>query len=188
MQSPRVHDGVYIYYNILENIGWGDGAWGFGISIGQGAADAETRNIYILNNVIQAGATGTARGGIYMNSSYLLEDVFIRNNIIVNMVAYGCIIFWDGAGTIDKITITNNILYNNVNSNDFYYRNGKSVTNLVNSDDIEDNPDFVSTSDFHLQAGSPAINAGLATGQAFITTDYDDVAISNPPEIGAYEF
>jgi hypothetical protein len=48
------------------------------------------------------------------------------------------------------------------------------------------NPLFVSAgSDFHLQAGSPAIHAGINVG---LSTDYDGSAWYNPPSIGAYEY
>ena len=48
------------------------------------------------------------------------------------------------------------------------------------------NPLFVSSGDYHLQAGSPAIGKGLSiTG---LTTDYAGNAVKNPPSIGAYEY
>jgi hypothetical protein len=51
---------------------------------------------------------------------------------------------------------------------------------------VNADPLFVSTSDFHLQAGSPAINTGVDVG---LTTDYagHTVPIGPYPDIGAYE-
>lgn len=46
-------------------------------------------------------------------------------------------------------------------------------------------PLFVSTSDFHLSVGSPAINAGVSVS---LTPDLDGVTVSDPPEIGCYEY
>ena len=184
VQESRIHEDIHIYYNIMENMGWGDSAWNFGISIGQGAVDAITRRVYVYNNVISGGTSGAIRAGVFINSTNEIYDIFIRNNIIQNVVSYGCITFWDSAGTIEDITIQNNILYNNVNGNDFYYHNGKVVTNLVNSDDIEGDPLFVSASDFHLQAGSPGLNAGLNLG---LTSDFEGNAVDATPDIGAYE-
>lgn len=47
-------------------------------------------------------------------------------------------------------------------------------------------PLFISAGrDFHLQAGSPAINAGLSTG---LLEDYTGAPIFENPDIGAYEF
>lgn len=84
----------------------------------------------------------------------------------------------------------------NIENNDMYncgetlwYFTGCTVTNDTTQNNIITDPLFVTPgSDFHLQAGSPCINAGLATGLAFITTDYDEVAVDDPPEIGAFEY
>jgi hypothetical protein len=44
----------------------------------------------------------------------------------------------------------------------------------------------VSAQDVHLQAGSPAINAGTASGAP--TVDIDNGLRESSPDIGAYEF
>jgi parallel beta-helix repeat protein len=49
------------------------------------------------------------------------------------------------------------------------------------------NPLFVGGGDYHLQAGSPAINAGTATGYIYVE-DFDGVVVGSPPCVGAYEF
>lgn len=56
-----------------------------------------------------------------------------------------------------------------------------------NTSKIAADPLFVgaSTGNFHLQAGSPAIRAGINIG---LTTDLDGHGVANPPSIGAYEF
>jgi len=50
---------------------------------------------------------------------------------------------------------------------------------------VEADPLFVSTSDFHLQAGSPAINAGVDVGPAL---DFLGSPIYGLPDMGAYEY
>lgn len=50
---------------------------------------------------------------------------------------------------------------------------------------VVSDPLFISSSDFRLQAGSPAINAGVDVG---LTTDYLGHPIIDFPDIGAYEF
>ena len=190
LQASKIEERIYIYYNVFEDIGFADNAWAFGIWVGQGVADAITRYIHIYNNVIKSNASGSTRAGIVIESTNSISYVYIRNNIILNVAGYGCIAFWDWVGghTIDEIDIQYNIYYNNVNSNDYYYYGAAAATNLTDANNIEDNPDFISASNFRLQAGSPAINAGVATGQAFITTDYAGATVADPPEIGAYEY
>jgi hypothetical protein len=50
---------------------------------------------------------------------------------------------------------------------------------------VSGDPLFMSFTDFHLQPGSPAINEGVNVG---LTEDYDGEVVSDPPEIGAYEY
>jgi hypothetical protein len=51
---------------------------------------------------------------------------------------------------------------------------------------VKSNPLFVNAgTDFHLQAGSPAIGAGASTVSGVVTDDYDIVAPVVPPDIGA---
>ena len=52
---------------------------------------------------------------------------------------------------------------------------------------VKSDPLFVSSSDFHLQPSSPAINAGVDVG---LTSDYDSISLPRGAgfEIGAYEY
>ena len=59
------------------------------------------------------------------------------------------------------------------------------AASAVDASSVEDNPLFISSTNYHLQYGSPATNAGIYVG---LTNDYDGVAVGNPPEIGAYEY
>ena len=90
---------------------------------------------------------------------------------------------------VDATQNPGTVYYQNNHSNNtsdaIYYRAGRAITDLQTADNQTGDPLFVSTSDFHLQAGSPCINAGIDVG---LTTDYDGRAVGNPPEIGAYEY
>jgi hypothetical protein len=58
-------------------------------------------------------------------------------------------------------------------------------SNIIESDGGAD-PNFVSApSDFHLNAGSPAIDGGVDVG---LTTDYEGKTLSGMPDLGAFEF
>jgi hypothetical protein len=87
-------------------------------------------------------------------------------------------------GYVDYFTFTNNISYG-CTSNVASISSSVTVTNDTVDAPINDDPLFVSSSDFHLQSGSPAIGAGVDVG---LLTDYDNRTVGNPPEIGAYEY
>jgi hypothetical protein len=53
------------------------------------------------------------------------------------------------------------------------------------SDSLTYTKTYPDISDYHLQSGSPAINAGVDVG---LTTDYQGRSIVGLPDIGAYEF
>ena len=59
-----------------------------------------------------------------------------------------------------------------------------SATHGQDADSLSADPLFVSSSDFRLQAGSPAINAGVDVG---LTSDRSGTWIRGLPDIGAYE-
>ena len=183
-QANRTQSRIYINYNILENIGYTDNGWGWSIPIGDNrSSTAVYEEIYIDNNVI----TGSSRAHIMMSSLGIIRNIYIRNNVVSGATYYGWLAFWSETGPISNIYLRNNNLYNNVNNNNIYYRSGKTVTNLVQTNNIYTNPLFVGGSpyDFHLQSISPAIDAGLDVDLSF---DYDSVAVGATPEIGAYEW
>ena len=145
--------------------------------------------LYILNNTITAIAGATYRG-IGITAHGTITNMNIQNNIIYGFDNHGINISERVAGvlTIDTLNVTYNNLYSN-GTNTVVVGGTVDVTDDdITTGNITTDPTFESTSDYHLQAGSGCINAGIATGLAFITTDNDDVAVGNPPEIGAYEY
>jgi uncharacterized repeat protein (TIGR02059 family) len=62
---------------------------------------------------------------------------------------------------------------------------GNSVSNYEFLNNQKVDPLFVSSTNFHLQATSPAIGKGLTL--AGLTTDYEGKTLNIPPSIGAYE-
>jgi hypothetical protein len=93
-------------------------------------------------------------------------------------------LFYDHTGSIGGLQITNNIFYGN-GINSATIPAGITVTNYTSTPNYTSNPLFVSTTDFHLQSGSPARDTGINVG---LTNDKDGVAWHNPPSIGAYEY
>ena len=187
---------LYFYYNIFSNCGYSDGLYAFGgiQFVGSAAATGDLCSyVYIYNNVFEADG---ARGLIHLQSPYNLDHFYIRNNICIDAASYGWLNVWDklgddttNTGTYDSFFIENNLLYNNANANAIYYRGGKAITNLTGwspqTNILGSDPLFVSATDFHLQAASPAIGAGMDVD---LLTDYDGVSVGAIPEIGAYEY
>ena len=192
-------DGFYIYYNIFENLGKNNSTQaGYGITNSivnvtkdtgsEVTFDATVNDFVVANNVIYHSVLTAF--GLYLTATDSVSghgatwtNVLVVNNIF-GIMYWPC--QWKDQ-TLDYVTVKENIFHDAEDTTMF---NNCTVTNDDVEAGVDDNPDFIGGApfNFHLQAGSPAINAGVATGQAFITTDYDDEAIANPPEIGAYEF
>ncbi len=91
-----------------------------------------------------------------------------------NVVTYGN----TDSGIYDNGSSHGLITYSIINDTQKFW-GGMTSSHLLTSD-----PKFISSSDFHLQPGSPAINAGVDVG---LTSDYRGLSIVGAPDIGAYE-
>ena len=171
---------LYVYYNLFDNLGTninGKG-WALRYTPYPMSSSANTvSNWNIWNNVILAGTGHSTAYGIQL--PYGTASGFsVRNNIIIG--------FSQGAvqesniGTMSGVSIENNIFNNNGNSNAPIYFGSATIGNNIIGD-----PLFVSSSDYHLKSNSPAISKGIYIG---LTSDYEGKTVSNPPEIGAYEY
>lgn len=149
--------------------------------IRQGGTSGFTMSNYsIYNNVISGvpGSTSELTSGILLPTNGTAINFELRNNIIQNFF-HAPIKTASGTGTIAGLDITNNIYYNNGDGNTFYTTGGIIPTELVNIDNLQVNPLFVSSTDFNLQSGSPAIDAGYEMGEVFSGSATD---------IGLYEY
>jgi hypothetical protein len=172
---------ITIRYNIFNNLGSADGLSrsGYGIYFNTATGGINVCNgFYVYNNVFigHVGTTLTGWGIEIPDNFATISNVSIRNNIVENFddePAYG-------STAVSGLSIENNIFYNNGHNNiPVYSGSGTVQKNLTG------NPLFISSTDFHLQASSPAIGKGQSiTG---LTTDYDGNTLNDPPSIGAYE-
>jgi hypothetical protein len=182
-------DNIWIYYNVFENIGNSTDNWGFGIFIHSyynGVAKPMS-NIYVYNNVIDAATEAYAGIGIWMMGD--ITNLKIKNNIINgNFEDYAISARLQApaaAATIAGLDVTNNDLYG-TGGDSFYHVAGITITGENVADNITTDPLFVSTTDFHLQSASPAINAGIDVG---LTTDYSGHHMYGAAwDVGAYEW
>jgi len=170
---------IYIYYNLFTDVRLSGTGW-FGYCFDINMAVATTMdNVRILNNVVYA-PEATLYAFIESNdATTTVTNAMIRNNIVCNANQGVRLI----NGTVTTINVDNNNFYNVSTVTNY---TGATVTGDTYNNNITTDPTFVTNgSDFHLQAGSPCINAGIDVG---LTTDYDGRAVDNPPEIGAYEY
>ncbi len=162
----------------------------------------------VYNNIFaNAGFDGTAEG----QNAVLIDDrprypsnlpplqIYFINNTIVN-AARVAITFYNDYGTVG----TGNIIANNLISQPGYYKvypnfaflymqAGMSVTvsNNINAPtNAEVNYVNAANNDFHLLAGSKAINAGMNVGAYGVTSDYDNVQrpYGAAYDVGAFEY
>jgi len=137
-------------------------------------------DISILNNTVSR--PGSSNPAIYQSS----PNVTVKNNIFVSG-KYVTVL----AGGEVGISYNNNLYYGG--GTDRFSWLGSAYQSLAtwkaaSSQDVasfETNPLFASGS-YHLDTGSPAINAGADIGISF---DYDDnpVPYGDAPDIGAFE-
>jgi hypothetical protein len=185
-------DHCYIYYNLIEGLGQTTNNYSLGVALkpyGVLVDPVIFDNIYIDNNTIISGTTYHGYTGVSIETVSSMTNIYVRNNIIQNFGS-NAIVYAYAFGTPSGSThyIQDNIFYNN-NSNTVRYSGITGINFTPSGGYIStSNPLFVSSGDFHLQSGSPAINAGVHITTPPITTDFDSVTIGNPPDIGAYEF
>jgi len=187
-QASRSQDNIYVYYNIFEDMGYADDEWCSAVTYNSNQATATFTGIYYQNNVLSANSTHPSRRGWDFNFAGKIDELYIQNNIILNFDSspFGLA---NCTGTIDSLYSQNNDIYNCGNSNNFYFYTGKSITNYVNENNINVDPQFDAGSRylFFPESDSPVINAGLDVG---LTLDYlgNEVPFGASEDIGAYEY
>jgi len=150
-------DNITIRNTRIYNNGRNTSNYVFGVLVGPGGV--------AYNNLIYGNQRGlqvfTGSGSAYNNTIY--------NNINEAIQVYGSA----------SLTYTNNIIYSNGST---LNGSGSSSNNLLT------NPNFVNagSGDFHLQAGSPAIDAGVTL--SLFSTDFDGNTRVGPYDIGALEY
>lgn len=158
-------------------------------------------SIYNNNANADRQRTGAVLIGVDGGATCSSATVNFKNNIIhvgpaiTNAYYYP---LWDRCSEITNSSHSNNLIYRESGGTvghvfvsfpyTTYDRNG-GAADLTNWEPTakKTDPLFISTvtPDFHLQASSPAINAGVDIG---LRTDYLGNAIVGLPDIGAYEF
>lgn len=185
-------DSCYIHHNLGENCVGSFEVGGQGVTLSHNLV---SYNIYINNG----GSGGFHVGGKF---GVRFEDMRIENNVFSDTLKGDYSIgFWNGIPETGAFLYQNNIFYipnyqrvsnspGFTHKNNLYYLGGKTEIGFEPGpgDKIGD-PLFqaVNKKDFHLKAGSPAIDSGINLGY---TIDFEghQVPVGTAPDIGAYEF
>lgn len=182
-------DGLYVDYNIFSEIGRVSGSMTgttmeFNCVPSTGWTYPTVNDFRFANNVMHRASAPVQTYGINMYANASGAGGTWTNVVVVNNISYNVYtpLKWEDQ-TVDTVTIADNIFYNATNDNRF-------VDCTVTNDDVEAAPDtdpvFVSTTDFHLQSTSPAINAGTDVG---ITSDFHGASLYGAAyDIGAFEY
>lgn len=182
--TPRVttQEDVIIRYNVFKNLS-SSAYYNSGITINPGGA-MNVNGMYIYNNVLHANGAYYGIRMTHTGTGITCDNFRIINNIIEHFG--GAPVYFTAGSTLSNVYIRKNIFYDNGNSNNPLM---SSTPNPYYSDTpIKTNPLFTTDgSDFTLQSGSPARDAGEDLG---LITDYlgYSVPYNTIPDIGAYEY
>jgi parallel beta-helix repeat protein len=166
-------------YTINDNLVYGNKVYGImqGIAKGTGNVKISVNNNTFYNN----GSDAT------ILIAPVIQGLILRNNI-----------FHGGTSGGSVVSIANSST--TAHSNNLYYRSGTGDLKYIIKDGtsvygsgvlaweptaVTGDPLFNSTTDFHLQQGSPAIGKGIAISG--IVKDLSGVSYKNPPDIGCYQ-
>ena len=180
-------NGVEIYYNVS----YGNSSKGIHLY-------RDVRNVSVYNNVCYGNLFGISLTGIGLRERGMIGNK-IKNNICFGNTSRELRVFWGGEndGTMGSGNIYTHNSFGPERSK--FIEWGQGVTKSTYADweaayggsthSIKGDPVFVNgkRGDFHLEAGSPAIDVGADVG---LTKDYDGTHVpqGNAVDVGAYEF
>lgn len=141
------------------------------------------KNIYIINNTVYKcgylSGSYPSGNGIFIESEHNLDSNFvINNNILYKNIGYQIRVKPNAA---NNTTVSKNLLWGYLNV---------GVQDVTGLNPVLANPLFVDTANFnfHLMAGSPAIDAGSAVYAPAFDFDGNPRPQGMGFDIGAYEF
>ena len=164
-------DVAYIYYNKIYDH---TANTRYGIVITTDNAAHAIDSVFIYNNTLN-----NCQNGIYIGSTGAndITNVFIRNNIVANSLNWGIRRYnWTGG------KVGYNDVWNSTTANYNGYGDSTGVSGNISSD-----PKFIDASVYNFipKSNSPCSNAGVNVS---LSLDYAGNSVSDPPDIGAYEF
>ena len=147
----------------------------------------DSERVSITNCVFSGNSVNNSGGGICIfNAAATLTNCTLTGNTSTD----GCDVYYDDDPS-NPVSLTNCVLYGepsggsaissySLTATQCDIQGGHGGTGNINAD-----PKFVSSADFHLQPSSPCLGAGTSAGAPAATID--GLTRPNPPSIGAYE-
>jgi len=174
---------IYYFNNLAEDCQWAQ-SWAMPVVYLQNDQSAASNwsDIYIINNTFTA-KSGKNAYGVNVNCLGTTNNIVLKNNIFYSLTNSLGIANFQNKGTRSNYIVQNNLGYLCGNNNDPTVAG--TITGYSYTGQVKQNPLFVSTTDFHLQATSPAREAGQlitlpVVGQLYFNGSY--------PDIGAFEY
>jgi hypothetical protein len=183
---------IKVYNNVIHHVGLNsasDGGGddphsciavkGYGSATAAGTAEIYNNTMYDCSSYLNINPVTNASCAILVFANQLNVTTKLVNNIVYQPAYAGTAkqnVYICGGDSIGTVSGSNNL---------WYSERAPRSTAPATSYGIIANPRFVSTMNYRLQSGSPAIGAGISFGG--LTTDFDAVPRPTPPAIGAYE-
>jgi hypothetical protein len=192
----RLHpySGITLNVEIINNYIDNNGEDGIQIIDYPGLTDRILRienNLITNNSMVGVGCMADGQTVEDYQGASIPEPIYLINNTIsgnnygitggANLLAYNNII------SASISTATKNVNGNSLISYSNFWNNGQNFDNCIKDDQslVFSDPQFISSSDYHIQITSPCIRAGTPNGGPQIDIEYSQRG--NPPDIGAYE-
>lgn len=175
--------GIIANYNLIYN----NAKHGFYYNLSSGPRFSLKNNVFYAN-----GNEASSYYNFYVNGPGSTGTSIVKNNIFHGTDSLA---FYDLNGILAGSNQNYNLFYRA--SGNLLYWNGTAYaaaefSNYKNnsgqdSNSLSADPKFVSSSNFHLQSTSPAINAGTNVS---LSADYENATVpqGSAPDIGAYEY
>ena len=183
---------IKVYNNVIHHTGLNaasDGSGGdphsclavkgYGNATGIGTVEMYNNTMYDCNSYLNLNVSNSTSCAVLVLPNQLNVTTKLVNNIVYQPAYAGTTrqnVYICGGGSVGTTSGSNNI---------WYSERAPHSTAPATRYGIITNPRFVSTTNYHLNSGSPAIGAGISYGG--LATDFDAVPRQNPPAIGAYE-
>jgi len=162
---------------IYNNVSWGNGYFGIAVGTNGTSPTHPMSGILIANNTVVGNGTTGWGGGITVYNPNA-SNVIVRNNVVSDNASFQIAVSADvPAGSV---AVDHNLIYPFL---------GVEPDEVRGTTYVEADPLFVNAAahDYHLQAGSPAINQGSPSLAPAVDTD----GVLRPQgagvDIGAYE-